>query len=111
MTSDKLTNGERLAIMEEQLKQNLKEHSEMRSENSKFQREVKNILNKMDSKLDNVIISKADKKELDAKVDKETFKALDNRFKSMNGYLIGAAGFIIMLLITIIGYLIRNGGV
>ena len=94
------TEKERLAVIEEQLKQNISEH-----------RSMKDILTKMDVKLDNVIKDKADKQELNTKVDKEHFIEVRNKINSLNKYLIGAGVFIISLLLSVIGYLLTNGGI
>ena len=94
------TEKERLAVIEEQLKQNILEH-----------RSMKDILTKMDVKLDSVIKDKADKQELNTKVDKEHFIEVRNTINSLNKYLIGAGVFIISLLLSVIGYLITNGGI
>ena len=87
-------------MIEEQMKQNLTEH-----------RDIKTLLHKMDNKLDDVIRDKADKSEVDKKVDKEHFLEVKEKILTLNKYLVGAGGFIITLLIGIIGYLIANGGI
>lgn len=86
-------------MIEEQMKQNLNEH-----------RDIKTLLQKMDYKLDDVITNKADKRELDKKADRKSFEILDEKLKVQTNYLLMAGAFIITLLITIIGYLVSNGG-
>ena len=94
------TEKERLAVIEEQLKQNISEH-----------RNMKDILTKMDVKLDSVIREKADKRELNSKVDKEHFIEVRNKINSLNKYLIGAGVFIISLLLSVVGYFLTNSGI
>jgi len=87
------TEKERLAVIEEQMKQNNIQHSR-----------IEILVTKMDEKLDRVIEEKANKKTVDNQISELTTK-----IKSINGWKDKTMWGIISFLAGIIGFLLKGG--
>lgn len=88
---------ERLAVIEEQLKQNRGEH-----------KEFKQIVESIDKKLTSFIATAATKDDLKTKADKEDFEAVKENQRIMNTRLWGLLITFLVMLIGTLGWALRQ---
>ena len=81
----KKTNSERLAVMEEQLKQNMVEH-----------KDIKVILTRVETKIDNVISEK---------LDKQVFEDYKTATRSWSQYILPAISTVLVIIVTLVTFL------